>query len=34
MVVSVNDSWRLPFGYFFVAGLSAKGKKGYAGFLV
>ena len=29
MVVSVNDSWRLPFGYFFVAGLNAKGKSVY-----
>ena len=25
MVVGVNQSWRLPFGYFFVAGLSGKG---------
>ena len=27
MVVALNSSWRLPLGYFFVAGLNAKGKK-------
>ena len=26
MAVAINSSWRIPLGYFFVAGLSAKGK--------
>ena len=26
MIVALNSSWRLPLGYFFVAGLSAKGE--------
>ena len=26
MVVGVNSSWKIPLGFFFVAGLNAKGK--------
>jgi len=24
MLVSVNESWKTPFGYFFISGLSIK----------
>ena len=28
MIVSVMEGWRIPFGYFLIAGLNGTGKKG------